>query len=136
MPCQCTIVASGRLLVSLASIVSPTFASIAGPGTSPLYANPGMLRPGANSHPTSFAPSSFPLPSRAGLAPARRAREQCLRRDFAENELVVAKQRRRDRGDRPSSVEWCQVPLLDGALNLLDEPLRDLPFRLDRGRKV
>src|SRR5438034_8752091 len=83
-------------------------------------------------------PSPLPLPlaQPRGLAPAWRAREQRLRRDFAENELVVAKQRRRDRGDRPSSVEWCQVPLLDGALNLLDEPLRDLPFRLDRGRKV
>src|SRR4051794_14416129 len=59
MPCQCTIVASGSLLVSFASTVSPTFASIAGPGTSPLYANPGMLRPGANSHATSWASSSM-----------------------------------------------------------------------------
>jgi hypothetical protein len=55
-------------------------------------------------------PFLFPLPSRAGLAPARRGREQCLRRDLAENELVVAKQRRRDGGDRPRSVERCQVP--------------------------
>ncbi len=52
------------------------------------------------------APSRVP----PGLTPARRAREQRLRRDFAENELVVAKQRRRDRRDRPRSVEWCQVP--------------------------
>src|SRR4051794_25987139 len=69
-------------------------------------------------------PFLFPLAQPRGLAPAWRAREQRLRRDFAENELVIAKQRPRDRGDRPSSVEWCQVPLLDGALNLLDEPLR------------
>src|SRR6266480_4271040 len=81
-------------------------------------------------------PFLFPLPSLAELAPARRGREQRLRRDFAENELVVAKQRGRDRGDRPRSVEWCQVPLPDRALNLLDESLRDLPFRLDRARKV
>src|SRR5439155_14813122 len=84
-----------------------------------------------------FASFSFPLAQcRPELTPARRRREQRLRRDLAEDELVVAKQRRCDRGDRARSVEWCQVPLLDGALNLLDEPLRDLPFRLDRPRKV
>jgi len=57
-------------------------------------------------------------------------------RDLAEDELVVAKQRRGDRGDRAHSVERRQALLLDGAFNLLDQPLRDLPFRLDRASKV
>src|SRR2546423_9338177 len=83
------------------------------------------------------APSPLPLAAcRPQLAPARRCREQRPRRNLAQDELVVAKQRRCDRGDRGRrSVERRQVLLLDRALNL-DQPLRDLPLRLDRTPKV
>ena len=42
---------------------------------------------------------------RALLAWHRRGREQRLRRDLAQHELVVAEPRRRDRGDHPRPFE-------------------------------
>jgi hypothetical protein len=46
-PCQWIVVGGGRLFVNRARMVSPTSASISGPGTSPLKAKPRGVRPGA-----------------------------------------------------------------------------------------
>src|SRR5213078_4227475 len=48
------------------------------------------------------------------------------------DELVVAEQGRRDRGDHTSSVERREMLLLDRPANLLDQAFGELPFRLDR----
>src|SRR6266536_1713014 len=74
-------------------------------------------------------PRSF---GRACLLAPHRRREERLRRDLAEDELVVAEQRRRDRGDHARTVEWRQLLLLDRASNLFHEALAELPLRLDR----
>src|SRR6266498_5928818 len=78
-------------------------------------------------------PRSF---GRACLLAPHRRREERLRRDLAQDELVVAEQRRRDRGDHARSVERRELLLLDRAPNLLHEALADLPLRLDRRSKL
>src|SRR5439155_2722835 len=77
-----------------------------------------------------------PLPllirrERGSLA-SRRCCEQRLRRDLAQDELVVAEERGRDRGDDARAIERRQLLLLDGEADLLHKLVRGLPLRLDR----
>src|SRR5207302_5396644 len=65
------------------------------------------------------------------LAP-RRCCEQRLRRDLTQDELVVAEERGRDRGDDACSIERRQLLLLYVPADLFHELVRDLPLRLDR----
>src|SRR5215831_16660586 len=69
------------------------------------------------------------------LAPGWRGAQKRLGRDLAQDELVVAKERGRQRRDRARAVERRQLPFLDRDLDLLDELLCDLPLRLDRRPK-
>src|SRR5439155_10118117 len=65
------------------------------------------------------------------LAP-RRCCEQRLRRDLTQDELVVAEERGRNRGDDARPIERCQLLLLDGHADLFHKLVRDLPLRLNR----
>src|SRR6266568_4834711 len=53
------LVGSGRAFVSSTTSVSPTFASMVGPGTCPLYPYPDTTWPGAISHAVSAASSGL-----------------------------------------------------------------------------
>src|SRR5215470_9139023 len=70
------------------------------------------------------------------LTPGWRGGQKRLGRDIAQDELVVAKERGRQRRDRARAVERRQLPFLDRDLDLLDELLCDLPLRLDRRPEV
>jgi hypothetical protein len=56
-------------------------------------------------------PFLFPLPSRAGLAPARRGREQCLRRDLAIFPLVAES----DFPAKSTKIDRCKLAYLPRA---------------------
>ena len=55
MPCQCTVVYSGSLLVTKMRTLSPSTASIVGPGDWPLYPHKFTFMPSANSRTTGSA---------------------------------------------------------------------------------
>ena len=76
---------------------------------------------------------SFIQRSLSGVAACRKQR---LGRNLAQDELVVAEQRRRDRGDHTRPIKWRQLLLLDRGLHLLDQAPAELPLRLDRRPKL
>src|ERR1043166_8698929 len=88
IPCQWIIVGCGRLFVSRTASVSPRFASIVGPGTTPLSAKPVMLCPGANSHSTSRA--SIATSTRPPMRPPSSA--VCARASYGYGQRVFFRQ--------------------------------------------